>query len=516
MPRAKPNILFIMADQLAARYLRAYGHRLVKTPHLDRLAAEGVVFENAYTASPLCAPARATVMNGLLPSRTGVYDNAAEFPSSIPTWAHYLRLAGYRTCLSGKMHFVGPDQLHGLEERLTTDIYPADFGWTPDWRLRQERIDWWYHNMTSVLQPGVAEITNQLEFDDEAAFLATRKIYDYARFDDRTPFCLMVSFTHPHDPYAARAKFWNLYRDEEIDLPTLAPIAKDRLDPHSRRLYEMSAMDDYEVTEADMRAARHGYYANISYVDDLIGKLMGSLAATGELDNTIIVFTSDHGDFLGERGLWYKMSFLEPSAHVPLIIWAPKRFAARKVAEPVTLADILPTFADLANGGKAVLARKVDGRSLYPLLDGASETADATAWGEYLAEGAIAPLYMLRRGPWKFIHTPTDPDQLFDLAADPEECINLADVPEHRGVAQSLRREIETAFDIERITQAVLESQQARLMMFEALRRGAHFPWDFQPLRDASEQYTRNHMSVTDRDLKSRFPPAADVTDRRR
>ena len=191
MTAAKPNILFIMADQLAARCLSAYGHPLVKTPHLDRLAREGVVFENAYTPSPLCAPARACVMSGLLPSRTGVYDNAAEFPSAIPTWAHYLRLQGYRTCLSGKMHFVGPDQLHGLEERLTTDIYPADFGWTPDWRLRQERIDWWYHNMTSVLQPGIADITNQLEFDDEAAFLAVRKLYDYARYSPDDPFCLI-------------------------------------------------------------------------------------------------------------------------------------------------------------------------------------------------------------------------------------------------------------------------------------------------------------------------------------
>ena len=161
-----------MADQLAARYLPIYGHRLVKTPHLSRLAAEGVVFENCYSTSPLCAPARATIMNGLLPSRTGVYDNAAEFPSAIPTWAHYLRLNGYQTCLSGKMHFVGPDQLHGLEQRLTTDIYPADFGWTPDWRLKQTRIDWWYHNMTSVLQPGIAEISNQLEFDDDVLFQA--------------------------------------------------------------------------------------------------------------------------------------------------------------------------------------------------------------------------------------------------------------------------------------------------------------------------------------------------------
>ena len=188
------------------------------------------MFENAYSTSPLCSPARATVMNGLLPSRTGVYDNAAEFPSSIPTWAHYLRLAGYKTCLSGKMHFVGPDQLHGLEERLTTDIYPADFGWTPDWRLRQERIDWWYHNMTSVLQPGIAEITNQLEFDDEVAFLAIRKIYDYVRFEPDKPFCLMASFTHPHDPYAARKKFWDLYRDEDIDLPAVPRMDRAQLD----------------------------------------------------------------------------------------------------------------------------------------------------------------------------------------------------------------------------------------------------------------------------------------------
>jgi choline-sulfatase len=278
----------------------------------------------------------------------------------------------------------------------------------------------------------------------------------------------------------------------------------------------MSAMDDYVVTPDDVRAARHGYYANISYVDDLIGKLMAALSSTGQLDNTVLVFTSDHGDFLGERGLWYKMSFLEPSAHVPFIFWAPKRFAARRVGEPVTLADILPTFVDLANDGHGRLARKVDGRSLLPLLSGAGEAEDATAWGEYLAEGAIAPIYMLRRGKWKFIHSPADPDQLFDLARDPDEAVNLANYPRHQALVLSFRREVEAAFDIPRITQDVLASQQARLMMFEALRRGAQFPWDFQPLRKASEQYTRNHMSVTDRDLKSRFPPAPDIENKKR
>lgn len=512
MARAKPNILFVMADQLAAQFLPFYGHPLVRTPNLSRLAAEGVVFENCYSTSPLCAPARATVMSGLLSGRTGVYDNAAEFPSATPTFAHYLRLAGYRTCLSGKMHFVGPDQLHGLEERLTTDIYPADFGWTPDWRLRQERIDWWYHNMTSVLQPGIAEITNQLEFDDEAAFLAVRKVFDYARFDAGTPFMLMTSFTHPHDPYAARARFWNLYRDEDIDLPAVPRRDRADLDAHSQRLYDVSAMDDYAVSETALRQARHGYYANISYVDDLVGQLLSALEASGVLEDTVVVFTSDHGDFLGERGLWYKMSFLEPSARVPLLIWSPKRFAARRVAEPVSLACLLPTLVDIAHGGPTELARPVDGRSLHPLLTGAPEDPEAFVFGEYLAEGAIAPLYMLRRGRWKFIHSPADPDQLFDLEADPLELRNLA--PGHP-VAAAMRAEIEAAFDIPATHKAVLESQKARHMMFEALKRGSLFPWDFQPLRDASQQYTRNHMSVTDRDLKSRLPPAPDLPPRR-
>lgn len=507
----KPNILFIMADQLAARYLGAYGHQLVQTLNLSRLAAEGVVFENCYSTSPLCAPARATIMNGLLPSRTGVYDNAAEFASSIPTWAHYLRLQGYQTCLSGKMHFVGPDQLHGFEERLTTDIYPADFGWTPDWRLKQTRIDWWYHNMTSVLQPGIAEITNQLEFDDDVLFQAKRKLYDYARYAPDQPFAMAVSFTHPHDPYAARKRFWDLYRDEDIDLPSVPRMPRAKLDAHSQRLYDVSAMDDYQVSETDIRAARHGYYANISYIDDLVGQLLDTLKTLGQLNNTVIVFTSDHGDFLGERGLWYKMSFLEPSAHVPLIIWHPSTMKPRRVAEPVSLADIAPTLANL--GGDEKLARPMDGRSLLSLLHGAEENQNATAWGEYLAEGAIAPTYMLRRGPWKFIHTPTDLDQLFNLVDDPNELHNLA--PTHH-LAQEFRAEVEAKFNIAQIHAEVLQSQQSRLMLFEAMKKGAHFPWDFQPLRDASEQYTRNHMSVTQRDLNARFPQAPDIESKRK
>src|SRR5712691_906406 len=193
----RPDILIVMADQMVPSALPFHGNPVTQAPAISWLAESGVVFDAAYTASPLCSPARASFMTGLLPSRTRVFDNAAEFGSAIPTFAHYLRSAGYRTVLSGKMHFCGPDQLHGFEERLTSDIYPADFGWTPDWERPTHRPSW-YHNMSSVTEAGVCARSNQLDFDDEVAFTARRKIFDLARSERDRPFCLVVSLTHPH------------------------------------------------------------------------------------------------------------------------------------------------------------------------------------------------------------------------------------------------------------------------------------------------------------------------------
>ena len=202
MSHTQPNILFLMADQMAAPILPFYNpNSVVKTPHLSRLAEEGVVFDSAYCNSPLCAPSRFVLMTSRLPSKIGAFDNASELPAEIPTFAHYLRDAGYRTALSGKMHFCGPDQLHGFEERLTSDIYPADFGWFVSWDTFDERPSY-YHNMSSITQAGTCVRSNQLDFDDEVVFNAKRYLYDQARTNDTRPFCLTVSMTHPHDPYA--------------------------------------------------------------------------------------------------------------------------------------------------------------------------------------------------------------------------------------------------------------------------------------------------------------------------
>ena len=149
----RPNILLVMLDQLAPQSLPDYGHKLVQTRHISGLADRGTVFDNFYCNSALCGPSRMSFMTGQANHKIGGYDNATEFKSSIPTFAHYLRLAGYRTCLAGKMHFVGADQLHGFEERITTDIYPGDFGWTPTWE-DPGRSHWWFHNMLSITEAG--------------------------------------------------------------------------------------------------------------------------------------------------------------------------------------------------------------------------------------------------------------------------------------------------------------------------------------------------------------------------
>ncbi|MBW8322623.1 MAG: choline-sulfatase, partial [Rhizobium sp.] len=307
--QARPNILILMVDQFNGTLFPDGPAEFLHAPHLKSLAKRSVRFANTYTASPLCAPARASFMSGQLPSRTRVYDNAAEFASDIPTFAHHLRAAGYETSLSGKMHFVGPDQLHGFEERLTTDIYPADFGWTPDYSKPGERIDWWYHNLGSVTGAGVAEITNQMEYDDEVAYHATRRLYDLSRGQDGRPWCLTVSFTHPHDPYVARRKFWDLYEDCPALDPTVPAIPYELQDPHSKRLMDACDHTAFAISDEDIRRARRGYFANISYVDEKIGEILDVLERTRMADNTAILFVSDHGDMLGERGLWFKMNF---------------------------------------------------------------------------------------------------------------------------------------------------------------------------------------------------------------
>ncbi|MEL6798631.1 MAG: choline-sulfatase [Pseudomonadota bacterium] len=495
-----PNILIFMVDQLNGTLFPDGPADWLHTPNLRRLAERSVRFANTYTASPLCAPGRAGFMSGQLPSRTSVYDNAAEFRSDIPTFAHHLRRAGYHTCLSGKMHFVGPDQLHGFEERLTSDVYPADFGWTPDYRKPGERIDWWYHNMGSVTGAGVAEITNQLEYDDEVAHHARAKVYDLARGGDR-PWCLTVSFTHPHDPYVARRKYWDLYENCAHLAPAVPALDYADHDPHAQRIFDANDWRSFTITDNHIAHARRAYFANLSYIDDKIGEVMEALETTHQ--EAIILFVSDHGDMLGERGLWFKMSFYEGSARVPLMIAAPG-LEPQTITAPVSTLDICPTLCDLAGVSVNEVMPWTDGESLVPTATGTERTAPVAM--EYAAEASITPLVALRYGKWKYTRCTADPDQLFDLDADPHERTNLATDPKHQGTLTTLHAKSEARWDLARFDADVRASQARRLVVYDALRQGGYFPWDYQPLQRASERYMRNHMDLNVLEERQRFP----------
>jgi choline-sulfatase len=470
-----------MADQLAAGWLPAYGHSVVQAPAIGALAEQGVVFERAYCASPLCAPSRSALLTGLLPSRTGVYDNAAEMRASLPTITHDLRAAGYATVLSGKMHFVGPDQLHGFEERLTTDVYPAGLDWTPDWRVPlTERLPW-YHTMESVLRPGRCAASMQMDYDDDVAYRAVRKLHDLARHRRDDPFFMVVSFTHPHDPWELRPRYWDRYDRGAIDAPAVGLIPREQADPHSVRLRDMCAVDDAGLTAEQVLTARHAYYAAISYVDERIGEVLAALRDAGLDRDTIVVLTADHGEMLGERGLWYKMAFFDAAARVPLIVRAPGRFAPRRVREPVSLLDLAPTLQALCGVGAGEAGADTDGVSLLAPLDGEGPRPGGDVVAEYLAEGVRSPAVMLRRGRHKYVWCEDDPEQLYDLDADPAELVNLAATPAHAELRADLRAEIGRRWDMRALERAVLTSQGQRRVVVPALNRGRPTRWEYRP-----------------------------------
>ena len=331
----KPNIILFMVDQLTSFVLKSYGGTVCKTPNIDALAKRGTVFENAYCPYPLCAPSRFGMMSGRLPSRIGAYDNGAEFTASTPTFAHYLRANGYYTCISGKMHFVGPDQFHGFEERLTTEIYPADMSWTPEADFRDYNKDeeraytFGVSTIDTVRDAGPVARSMQIDYDEDVIHHAVRELYTRARGTDDRPFMMTVSLTHPHDPYVITREYWDLYADEDIDAPQVPHTPVEERDAHSQSLYYHYGQDKCELSDKDYRNARRGYYGMISYIDDLFGRLMRALNDSGFSENTVVVFASDHGDMIGERGMWFKKTLFNPAIQVPLLIAHPDQDPAQ-------------------------------------------------------------------------------------------------------------------------------------------------------------------------------------------
>ncbi len=499
--RGAPNILVIQADQLTPGVLPAYGHPLVKAPNIDSLAESGVVFESAYCNFPLCVPSRASMMAGRFAHNIASWDNAMEMPAHIPTLAHYLRVAGYHTVLSGKMHFIGPDQVHGFSERVTTDIYPANFAWTPDW-IAGERYRPTGINPSGIVEAGQCVRSLQIDYDDEVEHASVQKLFDLARFNDDKPWLLWASFTHPHSPFVTTKKYWDLYDHDDIDMPKVPPIPVDELDEMSRWLYYAHAQDLLTIKDEHVRNARHAYYGMTSYIDDKVGHIMRTLEELGLRDNTIVVFTADHGEMLGERGKWFKQYFYEGSVRVPLIVSYPPGYSPARVAEHVSLVDLLPTFMDWS-GAQWDQATPLDGNSLDGLLSGGDADWDNTVISEYTGEGVIAPCRMIRRGKYKYIYTHGHPGLLYNTADDPLELQNLAGSPEYADVETELSRDILAGWNPDAVNDACIQSQKERLFIQKAT--GGEPTWAFLSRQGDAGRFVRN-SGATQTKQKARYP----------
>jgi choline-sulfatase len=485
----QPNILVIVADQVVPFLTSPYGDPIAHTPAMQELADRGVTFDAAYTPFPLCAPARAAFMTGQFASNVGVLDNASILRSDEPTIGHFLTNEGYDTVLTGKMHFVGPDQLHGFAKRLTTDVFPASVDWVPSVDENGKFPAGGHARAYTDPDPGVRTWTQFMAFDEETQFRALEYVRERGRLDAQDPFCMVVSYHHPHDPFHVQQEYWDLYEGVDIPIEDYPDNLHETYSAMDRWANEAHETADHDLGNAESRRnLRRAYYALLSYVDRKIGELLTALRESGELDNTVILFTSDHGDMLTEHGMVQKRTFYEWSARVPLTLTLPGgAHAGSRVDAGVSLVDVLPTLLDLA--GTPIGDRTpMDGASLLPLLE--TDDPHRVVFSEYHLEKVWAPCFMVRRGRYKYIYVHGHDEQLFDLETDPGEWNSRAADPALESVRDELHALIFDRFDPEGLAREGAASIRRREVVKEAMNRnGQH--WDYSPVFDGSKKYVR-------------------------
>jgi len=501
----KPNILLITCDQMVAQLTGAYGHPVVQTPNLNRLVEEGVRFDNAYTSCPICVPARSSLKTGKYVSRIGCYDNGAMFPADQPTLCHYLSIAGYDTVATGKMHFIGPDQLHGFEKRLTTDFHPSDFSFLParpeggfkdfsEFHAQPIAIDY--------VTAGVRQWSTEHDFDEENHF----RTLEYLRSKrsqytgtlqkelpprDERPFFMQVSYCFPHEPFHVTQELWDIYEDKDIELPEIPGNLANYEHPMDKMLNAYHGTHRVNLNDEEaLYNMRRAYYGLITLIDRRVGDLLQALEDYGLKENTIVMFLSDHGDMLGERMMVQKRSFYQFSAQIPWIIsYPPSWKGGIVVQEPVSIIDVMPTILECAGvDQKRVLP--IDGKSVIPLMEGERDR-NRTIFAEIHSGGVTIACFMVRQADFKYIHTTGYAPQLYDLAKDPKEWNNLAGQPEYQEVERKLHALLVANFDPDQIERDVQESLARRRLLKGAMDATGLPNWDYQPFFDATKKYWR-------------------------
>ncbi|MGF1449338.1 MAG: sulfatase-like hydrolase/transferase [Opitutales bacterium] len=458
---AKPNIIFLFSDQHRGDWLSGLGHLFARTPHLDALASAGSHFTQAYCNYPLCGPSRMSVMTGRHPHRNGVYVNEHCLPSDAPTVAHGLAQAGYETILAGRMHFSGPDQRHGFQQRYVGDLN-ACMGGGPhamgEGAMRQAA-----NNAKGAASHYGFTESPGLQFD-EAVTLACEHILSQPR-DAQHPLFLTAGFFLPHHPFFVPEAHYQAALDSmpEDDAP-LPPIPREALHPFDALQYDHVVA--HGLTSSKRREIRALYAAMITWLDERLGRVIE--AAKRLPGETIVLYSSDHGEFACDHDRIGKVSFLEPSLHVPLIAarfregrpFGPNR---QHVTAPVSLLDVLPTCLDVA---QAPFPCPIDGASLLPLIEGREQSEDAT-WRERavfaelcirLGQLRFPASRCVRQGSYKLHYHLGMPSRLFNLAEDPHEQNDLTDSPRHAEVKARLEAQILDGWNPEAV-EALSESR---------------------------------------------------------
>lgn len=489
----RPNLLYIHSDQHNPRVTGCYGDPLVRTPNLDALAARGVVFEHAYCPSPICVPSRMSMLTGRHPFENQVWTNSHVLSSALPTLAHAMGAGGYHPVLIGRMHALGPDQLHGYAERLVGDHGPNQLG-SPG-ADHGELTGTAGPHRVSLEKSGHGQSAYQVHDEDVTAAtvdylnrLGVRK----RAGQEPEPFSLSVGLMLPHQPFVARMEDYRYYF-ERIEPPTIQEAHSNRLHPHIA--WWRSACGIETVSEEETRRARAAYWALVDRMDTMIGQILDALRANDLENDTVIVYSSDHGEQVGEHGLWWKQTFYEDSVTVPAIVSCPGRLPeGLRIDRVVSSLDIGATMLDLL--GCPALPHSL-GRSLVPLISDPENTGwDDTAYSEFCldAAGAGGPFpdegviqRMVRRGPWKLAYYHGQPAQLFNLDSDPHEVRNRIDDPDCREIADELTALVLDGWDPEWVKRRLAETRADNTVLRNWARNthpSDRYRWDLRPEMD--------------------------------
>lgn len=423
------NVLMIMADEHSPKMLGCYGNSVVKTPHLDQLAAEGTRFSSAYTNSPICVAARASFSTGRYVHQIRCWDNSIAWSGQPKGWPHRLPEAGHRTVSIGKLHFRSDDDPIGFSERilpmhLAEGVGDLQGSIRPDLPVRTQG-----RKLAEQIGPGETSYT---AYDRDITARAVSWLSDAAANPDERPWVLFVSMICPHFPLSAPQDFFDLYDPSEIDLPRPADPGQSASHPWWKAFHDSIVFDRYFENDDHRRRAIANYLGLVSFVDDNVGKILAALEMNGLAGTTRVIYMSDHGECLGARGIWGKGTMQEESAGVPLIFKGPDIPSGKVVETPVSLVDIYPTLLDMTGVARSTDEADLPGGSLVPIAKGDIDD-QRIVFSEYHGAGAISALYMLRQGPWKYVHYAGFAPELFNLADDPDEAMNLAKDPDHAG-----------------------------------------------------------------------------------